>query len=123
MTDRARLEKRLGYRDLSGSPQSAHVAHWLGFTFQGGPVRVCLQGPWGSPAVYAATEEEGRRVLGHAASIAGWDLSPGGPAEWTVTTVSDPRIGRTGTFAVKWRNGVPRISKRNGPSGAPLEDG
>lgn len=123
MSNRPRLTKRLNYRDLSGASQAAHLAHWLDFQWEGGPVQVRCAGPWGQPQVYAASEAEGRRVLEHAAAIAGWDLSPGGPAQWDVAQVTDGRIGKTGTFRVMYRNGVPRVSKRNGPSGAPLEDG
>jgi hypothetical protein len=113
------LERRLSYRDLTGASQAAHQAHWAGFTWQGGPVQVRLVGPWGSPYVWAATEAEGRRVLSHAAAIAGWDLSAGGPAEWIVATTNGSRVGQVATFRTQVKRGALMVTKRDGPSGAP----
>jgi hypothetical protein len=74
-----RLRKDFGYRDQSGSPLEVHAAHWANFTWQSGPWIVFSRGlPWGKPQVWAASQEEGERVLRHAALVAGVDLDAPG---------------------------------------------
>jgi hypothetical protein len=111
------VRKILSYRDQSGASQAAHVAHWEGFRWTTGPVIVASVGPWGCCKVWAVSENEGRRVVSHAAAIAGFDPDEG---EWIVTTSSSSRLGRVAEVGVKVRRGVPWISKRDGPSGAPF---
>ena len=120
MTHRRKLEKRLSYKDLSGSNQEAHAAHWRGFTFTGGPWKVVLSGPWGKPQVWASTPDEGKRVLDHVAAIAGYSLT-GTDWEWIINRVDNPRWGRQAVFALQIKRGVEMVSKRDGPSGAPVE--
>jgi hypothetical protein len=57
-----RLVKRFRYRDQSGAQLEAHVAHWDSFRWEAGPVCVIHKGlEWGTPQVWAATAEEGKR--------------------------------------------------------------
>jgi hypothetical protein len=121
MADR-QVRKILSYRDQSGASQAAHRAHWEGFTWRTGPVIVASVGPWGCCQVWAASESEGKRVVRHAAAIGGWDPDDPSRGRWIVRTTSNSRYGRRATVGVKVRRGVPWISKRDGPSGAPTRD-
>jgi hypothetical protein len=114
------LRKRLRYLDQSGTEQLAHTIHWEDFEWQAGPVCVISKNlAWGVPQVWAASEAEGKRVIGHAAAIAGVDLAD--PAhEWVITRSVDARYGQMGMMRTERRNtGLIRVSKRDGPSGLP----
>jgi hypothetical protein len=116
----AYLRKYMRYRDISGRPEADHVAHWLGFEWQAGPAIVASKGAaWGIVSVWAADPAEGRRVIEHAAAIAGVDLTVATHA-FVDSTPQHSRYGRSGLMAVeRTRAGVPCISKRSGPSGRP----
>jgi hypothetical protein len=109
--------KRLSYRDQAGATQAAHQAHWAGFTFNGGRTVVAYIGPWGTVQVWAADEAEGRRVIGHACSIAGIPTTGTAAGEWVVTTAKPGRNGQAGEFVVPQAEGVAFVTKRQGPSG------
>jgi hypothetical protein len=113
------LRKLFRYRDLSGASLEAHTAHWASFTWEAGPVCVIHKGaPWGTPQVWASSAGEGKRVIRHAAAIAGID--PDEQGEWEITGTLNPRIGRSGTMAVKvLRDGCLSVTKREGSSGLP----
>jgi hypothetical protein len=113
------LRKVFRYRDQSGASLEAHTEHWRGFEWQAGPVCVIHKGaPWGVPQVWAASAAEGKRVIRHAAEIAGID--PDEVGEWVVTGSLDPRYGRTGTMLVKGlKDGAISVTKREGPNGLP----
>jgi hypothetical protein len=81
---------------------------------------VRMVGPWGAPQVWASSFQEGQRVLLHVAAIAGYDLDAS-EWEWWASEVKDPRYGRRAVFALQVKRGVEQISKRDGPSGAPVE--
>lgn len=117
-THRTRREKRITYRDLTGASLEAHANHWRSFTFQGGPWKVEAIGPFGRPQVWASSEAEGRRVLAHCASIAGWNLSAPN-VEIVANRIEDERLGKGGTYRVKVKRGLLMVSKREGSSGAP----
>ena len=114
------LRKVFRYRDQSGASLEAHTEHWRGFEWQAGPVCVIHKGaPWGVPQVWAASAAEGKRVIRHAAEIAGID--PDEVGEWVVTGSLDPRYGRTGTMLVKGlTDGSISVTKREGANGLPL---
>lgn len=78
---------------------------------------VAYVGPWGTLKVWAANEQEGRRVIGHACAIAGIPTEGAEAGEWVIATDSGGRNGRPGTFAVPEAEGLPIVSKRPGPSG------
>jgi hypothetical protein len=115
-TTRRRI-KRLSYKDQTGKSQAEHQAHWAGFTFSAGNVVVAYIGFWGTVQVWASSEEEGRRVISHACSVAG--IPTGGPqaGEWVVTEAKAGRNGQPGTFVVPRVGSVAMVSKRPGPSG------
>jgi len=120
MANRA-VRKRLSYRDFTGAPQADHVAHWLDFRWTTGPVNVTSRGPWGLVRVLASSAEEGKRVIRHAGAIGGWNPDDPDEGEWEVQVTSYSRNGKAAEVGVKIRAGIPRITKRTGPSGAPLQ--
>lgn len=117
MSQRPRLQKRLTYRDRTGASQAEHAEHWRGFTWSAGPVIVAAIGSWGTVQVWASSEAEGKRVIRHAAAIAGFDPDGEQGAEWIVTVSSGGRNGRSAEMiTTESRQGL-RVSKRQGPSG------
>ena len=96
-----------------------HAAHWDGFTFTSGPVVVSLWGKWGKPQVWASTEAEGKRVLLHAAAIAGYSPSSDPTARWAIMDGSARGTANGLTYGVRQLRWGPAISKRDGPAGAP----
>ena len=112
------LKKQFRYFDQSGSPLETHTAHWQDFVWQAGNVIVWLEGTaLGSPKVWAASEAEGRRVIQHAAQVAGVDITKG---KWHVTASSDARYGQPGRMRVAMsRQGTLWVTKRPDPSGPP----
>lgn len=116
-----RLRKVFRYRDQLSRPLIEHVEHWEEFQWEAGPVIVVSKGlDWGSPKVWAATAAEGKRVIGHAAVIAGVDLTDD-RHQWVVTGSADPRYGQSGTMAVDDRGGeFLRVTSRPGPDGPPM---
>jgi hypothetical protein len=119
MASKVTKGKRLSYRDQTGASREAHAAHWDGFEFNAGPVIVACVGDWGNLQVWASSEAEGRRVINHAASIAGIPVDNPEEAEWIVTTSSNPRYGKPGRFRVATCWGLPVVTKREGPNGYP----
>ena len=111
-----RVRKIFTYFDQSGSPQLDHVLHWKDFVWQAGPVIVSVNGvPLGKPQVWAASADEGKRVINHAAAIAGVDMTK---AEWLITSPRSPRYGVPGTMRVYVdRKKKLWVTKRDGPSG------
>lgn len=113
-----RIRKLLTYFDQVGSTLEQTVAHWKDFTWQAGPVIVsCVGTPLGKPQVWANSIDEAKRVIGHAAAIAGVDLAD---AEWQVAPPKSSRYGMAGLMRVhRSSNGTLGITKRDGPSGLP----
>jgi hypothetical protein len=114
-----RVRKTLQYRDQGNTSEAAHVEHWRGFSWEAGPVIVASDGPWGTVQVWASSESEGKRVIRHAATIAGFDPDGDPAGRWIVTSSADRRYGRRGTMRVRVRQGYLCVSKRDGPNGAP----
>jgi hypothetical protein len=113
------LRKVLKYRDQTGATLEEHTAHWAEFTWEAGPVIVTHKdGLWGVVQVWAVSVEEGKRVIRHAAEIAGVD--PDTTGRWEISGTANPRYGRRATMAVKiLREGYLSVTKRDGPSGLP----
>lgn len=118
MTRKRLLRKRLSYRDQSGSDVAAHAAHWEGFTWQSGSVIVTSEGPWGQVQVWASSEEEGKRVIRHAASIAGFNPDDPSEGEWLVAVAPAGRNGQSANMGVMLNADGLAVSKREGPSGS-----
>ena len=114
------LRKELRYRDQTAAPLETHLAHWESFAWDAGPVIVVSKNlSWGEPKVWAASIAEGKRVISHAAQVAGVDLTDP-KHEWLISGSRDPRYGRTGRMRVDTRRGTfMRVTKRAGPSGLP----
>lgn len=114
------LRKLLRYRDQNSHPLEAHVSHWRDFSWRAGPVCVIHKGGvWGVPQVWATSVDEGKRVIAHAAAIAGVNLDARG-SEWVVSHSGSPRVGQPGLMRVRrLRNGAWMISKRTGADGLP----
>jgi hypothetical protein len=113
-----RIRKLFTYFDQVGSTLEQTVAHWRDFSWQAGSVIVSVKGvPLGKPQVWAASSDEGKRVINHAAAIAGVDMTN---AEWMFGSPRSSRYGETGTMRVhRGANGALGITKRDGPSGSP----
>ena len=114
-----RLSKRFRYRSSSGVGLSGVVEHWRSFTWAAGAVCVSHKGSTlGAPQVWAATAEEGKRVIRHAAGEAGVDADQVG--RWLVSGSTDPRYGMPGTMRVNTKGGYYWITSRLGPDQRPL---
>jgi hypothetical protein len=115
-----RYLKDLGYRDQSGRPLAEHREHWKTFRWESGPFLVSSRGlPWGQPQVWAASFEEGRRVLTHAAAIAGVDVSSESH-RWFERVSYSARIGAVESFGVaRDRTGEVWVVTRDSPDGWP----
>jgi hypothetical protein len=113
-----RIKKRFVYFDQTGTPLEDHVTHWKDFVWNAGPACVNLEGtPMGKCQVWASTVDEGKRVITHAAAIAGIDVADG---EWKVASSRSSRYGQPGTMRVAhFTNGNYTVTKRPGPSGNP----
>ena len=113
-----RVHKRLRYRSVSGIGLAGVVDHWRAFTWQAGPVCVSHKGAyWGTPQVWAATAEEGKRVIRHAAVEAG--LDPDQTGGWVVSGSDNPRYGMPGTMRVNTKGGYYWITERLGSDARP----
>jgi len=116
---KSRLRKRLRYRSKSGIGSDALVTWWKDFTWAAGPVCVQHYGSsLGAPQVWAASINEGKRVIRHAAGEAGVD--PDQVGEWRVSGSDNPRFGVPGTMRVNTKGGYYWITDRLGSDNRPL---
>jgi hypothetical protein len=116
------LTKTFRYRSKGSQDLEQLVNHWKDFTWQAGPVCVINKGLWwGVPQVWAASADEGRRVIEHAAVEAGISLDK---SEWVYSSSKDPRYGLESTMSVRiYRNASEQwygITNRDTPSDRPL---
>ncbi len=113
------LRKTFNYKDLNGHTLETHTDHWREFEWQAGPIVVTHQGGrWGRLQVWAATAEEGKRVIRHAGEIAGVD--PDAEGEWFTHAAQNSRYGQLGTMRVRpLGKGAISVTKRSGPDGLP----
>jgi len=113
------LRKTFNYKDLNGHTLETHTDHWREFEWQAGPIVVTHQGArWGRLQVWAATAEEGKRVIRHAGEIAGID--PDAEGEWFTHAAQNSRYGQLGTMRVRpLGKGAISVTKRSGPDGLP----
>lgn len=111
-------EKRFSYADRVGHSQDAHARHWLGFEFSAGPVLVKAKGDWGECQAWAASEEEGKRLIRHGLTFGGFDPDDPTQGHWTVTLATG-RNGQPGLFGVAVTRYGALVSKRSGPDGSP----
>jgi hypothetical protein len=115
----SRLRKRFRYRSTSGLGLGEVVDYWKDFTFESGPVVVShLGSAWGTPKVFAATEDEGKRVIRHAAGEAGID--PDQVGRWRIGSSDSSRLGVSDTMSIDTEGGFYRITSRDGSDGKPI---
>jgi hypothetical protein len=119
MATHGRRLKRLTYRDQGNTSLELHTEHWVGFTWQSGPVIVASVGPWGCVKVWAANAEEGKRVIRHAAAIAGFDPDRDSGARWIVTLDKSGRSDAVRTYGTRVLKYGIAVTKRDGPDGFP----
>lgn len=108
------LRKLFRYRTKSPRNLGQLSAYWETFTWEAGPVCVFHKGAWwGTPQVWAASQEEGKRVIRFAAAEAGID--PDQDGEWGISSSRSPRYGMSATMKIQLYKGFPWISARSGP--------
>ena len=116
---KSRLRKRFRYRSTSGLGLGEIVDYWKDFTFQSGPYRVRHTGSsWGTLEVWAATEDEGKRVIRHAAGEAGID--PDQVGRWSTRRSDSSRLGVSDTMRVDTTGGYFWITSRDGSDNRPV---
>lgn len=116
---KSRLRKRFRYRSLSGFGLEQLVDYWADFSFEAGPVIVIHKGAsWGTPQVWAATADEGKRVIRHAGGEAG--LNPDQTGQWEISGSSSSRYGVSGTMKIDTSGGYYWITERDGSNGRPI---
>jgi len=113
-----RLSKLFRYRGVSPGVVTTVADHWKDFRWTTGPACVFHEGSaLGNPQVWAATVDEGQRVIRHAGREAGID--PDQVGEWRVGGSDNPRYGvslEVGLFRV---DGCWSATSRPGPDGWP----
>ena len=113
-----RLRKLFRYRSGSTRTTAELREYWSAFTWQAGGTIVAHKGTWwGTPQVWAATEEEGKRVLRFAGTEAG--LNPDLDGKWVISSPSGSRYGMSGLMRLAKPRGEYWVTSRDGPSGFP----
>jgi hypothetical protein len=108
-----RLRKLFRYRSQSTRTLPELSEYWRAFTWRAGNVCVFHKGAWwGTPQVWAETEEEGRRVIRFAAAEAGID--PDQVGQWGTSGSRSPRYGVSGTMRIQMHQGFPWVASRDG---------
>ena len=116
---KSRLRKRFRYRSVSGNDLGTIVDHWKDFSFEGGPYRVrWISSTWRSPEIWAASEAEGKRVIQHAATEAGF--SPLETGRWSTRLSGSGRQGVPGTMRIDTTKGFYWITARDGSDTRPI---
>ena len=116
---KSRLRKRFRYRSQSGIELGGLVDHWAGFSFSAGPVIVWHSGSsLGTPQVWAASIDEGKRVIRHAGGEAGID--PDQVGKWRVGGSDNSRYGVSGAMRVDTTGGYYWITARDGSDARPI---
>lgn len=110
------LRKLFRYRSKSTRDEEQLRQYWADFTWQAGGSIVIHKGAWwGTPKVWAASPEEGQRVLRFAGLEAGID--PDQTGEWIFSSSDSPRYGMPGTMRLEEANGTRWVTRRDGPDG------
>ena len=110
-----RLRKLFRYRTKSTRDLGQLSAYWADFSWRAGPVCIFHKGAWwGTPQIWAESEEEGKRVIRFAAAEAG--LDPDQTGEWGVSGSRSPRYGMSGTMKIHLKEGFPWVSARDSDS-------
>ena len=109
-----RLRKLFRYRSKSTRNLPELSEYWKCFTWKAGDVCVIHKGAWwGTPQVWAESEDEGKRVIRFAAGEAGID--PDQVGQWSVSGSRSPRYGMSATMRIQQEQGFPWVASRSGP--------
>ena len=112
------LRKRLRYRSMSGLGLGELIDYWKNFEFDAGPVTVKHRGAsWGTITVWAASADEGKRVIRHAAGEALIDADQTG--RWEISGSSSARLGMPGRMKVNSKGGYYWITARDDSNNRP----
>ena len=112
------LRKRLRYRSMSGIGLGELIDYWKDFQFDAGPVTVKHRGAsWGTITVWAASADEGKRVIRHAAGEALIDADQVG--RWEISGSASSRLGMPGRMRVNNKGGYYWITERDGSNNRP----
>ena len=113
------LRKRFSYRSKSGKDLGQVIDHWKDFQFDAGSVVVGHVGSaLGTLKVWAASVNEGKRVIQHAASEAG--VNPDQDGQWTTGSSDSSRCGVPGRMRVNTKGGYWWITDRKGADMRPV---
>jgi hypothetical protein len=111
-------QKRFSYADRVGRTQEEHVEHWRGFVFDAGPYIVIAKGIWGECKCWAASHEEGQRLIRHGLYFGGFNPDDSSQGSWEFK-MAKGRLGQPGLYRVNETRYGMMVSKRQGPNGAP----
>ena len=112
------IRKLFRYRSESTRTNDELQQYWADFEWTSGPVCVIHKGAWwGTPQVWAASAEEGQRVLRRAGSEAG--LDPDQTGEWIFSSSDSPRYGVSLKMRLAEQQGERWVTRREGASGFP----
>ncbi len=115
----SRLRKRFRYRSVSGWTDDQLLEHWKNFSWQSGAIVVKhLGSSWGTPQVWSATADEGKRVIRHAAREA--SIDPDQIGRWEISGSRSSRLGVSDTMRVNTKGGFYWITARDGSDARPL---
>jgi len=116
------LRKLFRYRSLGDRDVVALLGYWKDFQWEAGPVCVVhTKAWWGLLQVWAASEEEGKRVIRFAGVNAGID--PDTEGTWQISTSTGSRYGRTGTMTLACYKGQYHVSARDTPDWPTMQPG
>ena len=115
---KCRLRKLFRYRSQSTRDLGQLTTYWREFTWTTGPYCVYHKGSsLGTPQVWAASPDEGQRVIRNAFGEAGID--PDKTGEWGVSGSDNPRYGVSLPVRVIDIEGGHWVTSRKGPDGLP----
>ena len=112
------IRKLFRYRSESTRTNDELQQYWADFEWTTGPVIVTHKGAWwGTPKVWAASAEEGQRVIRFAGGEAG--LDPDQDGEWVFSSSDSPRYGVSLKVRLAEEQGERWVTRREGASGFP----
>ena len=114
-----RLSKLFRYRGVSPGVVQSVADHWKDFRWRTGATCVYHKGSaLGTPQVWAASVDEGKRVIRHAGGEAGID--PDQIGKWGISSSNNSRYGVSGQMKVDTTGGYYWITARDGEDGRPI---
>ena len=118
-TGNSRCTKEFRYRGPVDVDERDLANHWKDFSWNTGPAIVKHEGSGaGNLQVWAASTQEGERVIRHAFAEIG--LNPDEIGVWSYNSTENPRYGIRHEVFLKQVDGCWSATSRNGPDGWPL---